>query len=197
MRGAGLRAVLSDRLKFACSALVAAGRGLTLGIALGVKGLGGVLSILRRTLSRLLSLQSGLFGMSDIDPNTPAYVIPLTDKQLLTLGRITALWAQVDFFAERLLMLVHDLNPAQYEILFGDKMVSTKLEHLERSLVLIGDPKRKAALSLLLSSPTKVKGDRNHATHGLWGRRTTKTGDFIAARASRTPCKPLRAERLK
>ena len=155
MRGAGLRAVLSDRLKFACSALVAAGCGLTLGFALGVKGLGGVLSILRRTLSWLLSLQSGLFGMSDIYPNTPAYVIPLTDKQLLTLGRITALRTQVDFFAERFLMLVHDLNPVQYEILVGDKMVGTKLEHLERSLVLIADPKRKVALSLLLSSPTR------------------------------------------
>ena len=67
-------------------------------------------------------------------------------------------------------MLVHDLNPIQYDILVGDKMVGTKLDHLERSLVLIEDhPQRKAALSLFIDLANKVKSDRNHATQWPMG----------------------------
>ena len=129
--------------------------------------------------------------------NTPAYAIPLTDKQLIALGRITAIWAQVDLMVDKLLSLVHDLNPVQFRMLVGDKMVGSKLNLLEQSLILIEDGPRHDSIEKFVKLATAVLSERNHATHGVWGWRIQGKKEFIAARHSRTPGKPLRATKLK
>lgn len=128
----------------------------------------------------------------------PAYAIPLTDKQLVTLGRITAIWAQVDFFVDRLLMLVLDLNATDFRAKFDSMMVGSKIDELEAASLAIADPTRQAAVTLFVTSVQRVKRARNHVAHGIWGMRHDAKGkEFPAARMRRNPGEPFRAERLK
>lgn len=132
-----------------------------------------------------------------IPPNTPAYEIPLTDRQLIHLGRITAIWAQVEFFIDRLLMLALDLTPKAFDDAYSAVMVGTRLDHLDAACLSVEDPQQRQALSAFVAAALKVKRGRNHAVHGLWGLRVRKGLSVPSARHRKTPGTPLRAERLK
>ncbi len=128
----------------------------------------------------------------------PAYSIPLTDKQLITLGRITAIWAQVDFFVDRLLMLVLDLNAPDFDAKFGAMMVGSKIDALDLAVTSIADTIRRDAVRLFVTAAQAVKRPRNHVAHGIWGLRHDARGkEFPAARMRKNPGEPFRAERLR
>lgn len=136
--------------------------------------------------------------MSDTIPsNTTAYEIPLTERQLIHLGRITATWAQVEFFIDRLLMLALDMTPTAFDEVYSAVMVGTRLDHLDAACLTVDDAEQRAALAAFVASALKVKRDRNHAVHGLWGLRVRRDQSYPAARHRKTPGTPLRAERLK
>lgn len=132
-----------------------------------------------------------------IPPNTTAYEIPLTDHQLIHLGRITATWAQVEFFIDRLLMLALDLTPKAFDDTYSAVMVGTRLDKLDAACLSVDDPEQRQALSAFVAAALKVKRDRNHAVHGLWGFRVRRGLSAPSARHRKTPGTPLRAERLK
>jgi hypothetical protein len=127
----------------------------------------------------------------------PAYAIPLTDKQLVTVGRITAIWAQVDFFVDRLLMLVLDLNPPDFNTRFGTMMVGSKIDELDLSHTTISDDERRRAVHFFVTVAQGVKRARNHVAHGMWGTRHAGGKEFVAARMRKNPGEPFRAERLR
>ncbi len=125
-----------------------------------------------------------------------AYSIPLTDKELMTLGRITAAWAQVDFLTDRLLMLTMDFTPEDFKAQFGDKMSGARIAALDLAKETLPPGPARAGLLAFVKAANAVKGDRNHAVHGIWGKRMAKNHDFVAARFARAPGKPLKAQRL-
>jgi hypothetical protein len=132
-----------------------------------------------------------------VPPIITAFEIPLNEKQLLALGRISAIWAQVDFLTDQLLMRAQQLNQRQFDLLVGDKMVGTKLSMLQQSLDFIENSDIREAVSNFIVVAESAKTHRNHAVHGVWGWRISERGEFAAARHSRTPGVPLRAERLR
>ncbi|MDI1327224.1 MAG: hypothetical protein PSV23_10550 [Brevundimonas sp.] len=136
--------------------------------------------------------------MSDtIPPNTTAFEIPLTDRQLMHLGRITATWAQVEFFIDRLLMLALDLSPPEFNKAYSAMMVGGRLDSLDLAGQSVTAPDEADALKGFVAACLKIKQPRNHAVHGLWGLRVSRDKTFAAARHRKSPGSPMRAERLK
>jgi hypothetical protein len=132
-----------------------------------------------------------------LPPIIAAFDIPLTDKQLQTLGRVTALWAQVDFLTDHVLMRSLGIDAAQFDFLLSDKMVGTKVAMIQRLVERIGDKTARDAVAEFARRADAAKTHRNHAAHGVWGWRVSERGEFAAARHARSPGTPLRAERLK
>jgi hypothetical protein len=58
----------------------------------------------------------------------PAYKLPLSDSELIMLGRLMAYWAQVDMFIDELIEKFFNISYHQRVALVGDKMVGSMLQ---------------------------------------------------------------------
>jgi hypothetical protein len=135
--------------------------------------------------------------MSDNLPDgLAAYSIPLTEKQLMTLGRITAIWAQIDHLTDHLLTFTLKLDPPSFTEKFGTMGSGGKLAELDLAQMALPEGSLRTAIYNFVVAANLVKEDRNHAVHGVWGFRSAQHKDKPAARHPRANGKPLYAERL-
>lgn len=140
----------------------------------------------------------GAFSIMDdtIPKGLTAFSIPLTDKQLMTLGKITAIWAQIDHLTDHLLSHVLELDPPAFAERFGIMGSGGKLAALDLAQMDLPEGDLRTALYNFVVAANSVKEDRNHAVHGVWGFRSAQQKDKPAARHPRANGKPLYAERL-
>lgn len=129
----------------------------------------------------------------------PGLGIPLTDKQLIYLGRLTAMWGQIDFFIDFALTCVFNLSPRQTAIVIGEKPVGAKVQLLKRGIPLLNEGALKSELADFVSATDKLLNERNHACHGVWAWRANSRSQklSVSARAARSPSTPLRPDKLK
>jgi hypothetical protein len=135
--------------------------------------------------------------LDNLPEDVSAYSIPLTDKQLMTLGRITAIWAQIDHLTDHLLVHILQIGPNEFAEKFGTMGSGGKIAELDLALLTLPDGDFRSAVYEFVIAANAVKEDRNHAVHGVWGFRSAKDLDKPAARHPRAGGKPLYAERLK
>jgi hypothetical protein len=60
--------------------------------------------------------------------SSPVYQLPLTDDELILVGRITLVWAQIDFQIDGILTALHRLNEEQFAAFFGRMMIGGKVQ---------------------------------------------------------------------
>lgn len=137
--------------------------------------------------------------MAKTKPFHPPFKIPLTKAQLESLGRISAVWAQVEMALDHFVNNIYGLNNGQRDILLGERMVGSKLGIVQQSLKFIPDEDKRALAKQFTDQVSNVIGKRNHAAHGLWAWRVTDDATrtkFIGARSNRSPDKPIKATDL-
>lgn len=173
----------------------AALRGHALGLVLGVKGLGGVFSIFRKTSSR-----EGVLAIEK-DPLEfiAAYISPLTDKEHAQIGRIAILWGQIELITEDLLVLVTKLSWKELEALqITDKPMGARTMFLNEARARIKNPELEAKLKSFCDAIHETKVQRNHVFHGMWGWRANSLKRTVepCARRSKDPSAPLKLYQL-
>jgi hypothetical protein len=60
--------------------------------------------------------------------SSPVYQLPLTDDELILVGRITLVWAQIDFQIDGILTALHRLDEEQFAAFFGRMMIGGKVQ---------------------------------------------------------------------
>lgn len=128
----------------------------------------------------------------------PAFKIPLTDAQLLALGRLTAIWSQIDFVIDFALEGAFDVSAATRETLIGERMVGAKIVLLERGCEALSAGNLKAKIGTFITLTKAIKNKRNHACHGVWAWRThpVEAKIKVCARQARDPSTPLKPSEL-
>lgn len=97
-------------------------------------------------------------------------LIPLTDDQLILMGRIAVLWGQIDEGFNSIVRWILNLPSAVFDSLLADKMIGARVNHLRVSISLAKDRKNRELLDELVKQLTLVLPARNAAMHGCWGR---------------------------
>jgi hypothetical protein len=102
------------------------------------------------------------------------YEIPLSDEELVDLGRFFALWGQMDLMICMVLSLLTNCTlPAPLTFL-GGSTTGPKLNLLQRQKV--RNEGTAAHLKQTCSRIGKLLDDRNHIAHGMWGIHTDDRG---------------------
>lgn len=106
----------------------------------------------------------GIIKMSNF---LPVINMPLSDDNLHDLGRLTAVWGQMDYLMTLIIARILDCNPIECEILLERTPTAAKKSRLERlSSRLI--PEVEASIKKFCKRSDSVLGKRNHLTHGMW-----------------------------
>lgn len=126
--------------------------------------------------------------MSKILPE-PAFEIPLSDAELVVLGRISAVFAQIDELLTWLICIVHQIDHEQHQIYFRDRMLSARLTILKDGVNRIARPEAADAVRAFIDKMGEIVTDRNLVVHGCWGAYTADYETYKIGPFSRS--KPL------
>lgn len=99
----------------------------------------------------------------------PLFNIPLSDSELVLLGKIAVLWGRIDEGFDVVFRSVLQIDTALYQKAFGDKMIGARLALFKLALGQISDPSVKSECELFCDALEVVIPDRNTAMHSLWG----------------------------
>lgn len=134
------------------------------------------------------------------DSTYPAFQIPLSDKEVATIGLIAVVWGQIDMLLDEVLLFAHEIDVDQRRELLGDtKQIGSKLDLVARGLNRIHPKETRALLQGVLEKLQSLKRDRNSLFHGCWGFKfDRKTKDFTdrGTLYQPSPDNPLRPSRL-
>lgn len=100
---------------------------------------------------------------------SPVYEIPISDDDLMIVGRITLQWAQIDFQVDALLMALHQIDEEQFKAFFGTSMIGRKMQALKAAAPRASSPEEQSAVNDLVLAVSACIEDRNLMTHGMWG----------------------------
>lgn len=97
------------------------------------------------------------------------YHIPLSDEQLMLLGKLGAVWSQMDYFLLVAIEKMTGMTGPDIEVMFDKRPTGPRIhvfKHLSNNLS--NDEARELAERFCKKS-NSVLGRRNHLTHGIWG----------------------------
>lgn len=121
------------------------------------------------------------------------YEVPLTETELLDLGRITAIFSQIDFLLTEALSSASK-TPAWAAYIFAEKTtMSAKIGMLDSILGGVPDADAKRAGKKLVKSLHKVNDDRNVLFHEMWAHHLnpkTERGLPACMWQKKTPIRP-------
>jgi hypothetical protein len=109
----------------------------------------------------------GYFGM--VRSPTLPYHIPLTDEQLLIMGKIAVIWGQIDEEMNSLFRRSLRMSERLYEETYGNTTIGPKLRFFK---TLLEDNNTSPVRDRLLSALKNLADAlplRNNAMHGCWG----------------------------
>lgn len=99
----------------------------------------------------------------------PAYEIPLTDEELLLVGKIGIMWAQIDEFFNQVIRITLDMPSDLFEHFLADRMIGSKKDTFKRYAKMIPNPETRKRAHHLIEKIENVLPKRNLAFHGCWG----------------------------
>lgn len=128
----------------------------------------------------------------------PAFAVPLTQLELLTLGYITLVWGQIDFLLDEILMFAHEFDAEQRKQFLTDKPIGGKLDMLVKNISRL-DPEIQGTATAFADLLRATKQQRNSACHGVWGWKWEKRSKTrqVAVRHSTTINNPVHATQLR
>lgn len=100
--------------------------------------------------------------------SSPIQEIPISDDEMLLVGRISLVWAQLDFLVENILCRLGQFDVDLLNYYFGNKTIAPKLDAIE-FYARRCDHKTKQALDEVVSSTRACNAERNLMAHGKWG----------------------------
>lgn len=104
--------------------------------------------------------------------------MPVSDDDLIIIGRITLIWSQIDVSIDRIIMLICRFDYDQYSHLFRNKTLTPKIEALK---VFSNEHKHKDKIDEMIVAVSACVANRNLITHGIWGwEHKSKTNSFRA-----------------
>ena len=137
-----------------------------------------------------------LHASMESDPR-PAFEVPLADDELVMLGRIAAVFSQIDELLTWLICSVHGIAYEQYDLFLGSRMLSTRVDALREGLDRVSDAQAVAAASAFIEEIKRIIPERNLAMHGCWGRFTRDYENYRVGPYSRSkPNQRLFADQL-
>ena len=101
--------------------------------------------------------------------SSPVYQLPLTDDELLIVGRITLAWAQIDFQIDGVLTALHRLDDEQFTAFFGRMTIGGKVQAVRVALKRAPSETAHTSLTEMCDAISECLADRNLMTHGMWG----------------------------
>ncbi|MEO4040356.1 hypothetical protein AAFN47_01965 [Hoeflea sp. CAU 1731] len=106
--------------------------------------------------------------MKELPP--PPFDLPLSDPDLLLMGKIAILWGQIDESFNSCLRLVLKIDNRVFESLLGNQMIGSRVSHMKAAIHTATDSRNRELLSEIVSKMEDVLPSRNAAMHGCWGR---------------------------
>lgn len=101
--------------------------------------------------------------------SSPVYQLPVSDDELLIVGRITLMWAQLDFQLDAILTSLHKIDGEQFTAFFGRTMIGAKVQAVKAATKRASSSAVQIALGEMCDAISKCLTDRNLMTHGMWG----------------------------
>ena len=101
--------------------------------------------------------------------SSPIYEMPLTDEELLVVGRIALLWGQIIFQLDHINLFLMRQQTAERLKSYPTLSLDNKLRDLYRELSKPENASIRSSLIELHQSLKDLKADRNVVFHGLWG----------------------------
>lgn len=100
----------------------------------------------------------------------PPFEIPLTDEDLILMGKIAVMWGQIDEGFNSILRWVLKLDPKVFESLLGNQMIGSRVRHLKAATPTSTRPRARDLLAEVTRRMADILPMRNAAMHGCWGR---------------------------
>lgn len=100
---------------------------------------------------------------------SPVYHIPLSEAQLVLIGRITVVWAQVDFHLDRILMSLHNIDEEQCKTFYGRTTIGPKSDAAKIACSRARSELSRSSIAEMCADIGLCLRDRNLMTHGMWG----------------------------
>jgi hypothetical protein len=126
-----------------------------------------------------------------------AFQVPLTDEQLKELGRLTAIYSQIDHILGAVLSLLMKIDHKEMELLLDNMMMGTRLSLLRRQLDKFKDENTRKLATKFVENMDRFLGKRNHITHGIWGYYQDEKSMRRASYFAKAKDKPIYAKDLK
>lgn len=108
--------------------------------------------------------------MADSLPLESEYEIPLTDEELLELGRFTAIFSQVDFLLNEAISALTKTPWWAMAIMLETATTGPKVHMLGKILPNIKDPRARHLATEARELLLKLLDKRNHVIHGMWAK---------------------------
>ena len=130
------------------------------------------------------------------------YFIPLSDEQFAILGKIAALFGQIEMQIDVLTMHIAGIrDPSSYEAFTNSNQLGTKVTLLKKISSMKLERGPRSTIERLCLELTKLSTDRNHALHGQWGyfkgkKESIDSKSVPAARSHKRSLNPLLASEL-
>tara|TARA_Y100000815_G_scaffold233110_1_gene224398 strand:- start:269 stop:907 length:639 start_codon:yes stop_codon:yes gene_type:complete len=117
----------------------------------------------------------------------PAFAVPLSEDRLVLLGKIAAVFSQIDYMMAEIEKAFLRLGVHQYDLLLAEKATSSRLSALSSGCSFISDQTKCEAVSNFVAKMKTILPRRNQIIHGCWGEFTHdyknfKVGPYSAIR---------------
>ncbi len=106
--------------------------------------------------------------------SSPVYEIPMSDEELIIVGRITLMWSHMDVQVDLILSQIGRFTPEVFSHFFGGNTINRKIETIRVYSKSINEP-LKGKLITMCDAVSDCVRDRNLMTHGMWGWEVDKT----------------------
>ncbi len=128
----------------------------------------------------------------------PAFAVPLSTQDLITVGYIALVWGQIDFFVDEMVCFAHKFDKDQRARFLTDKMMASKVDMLASDYERL-PTELHADVRRFIEVIQRTKQHRNGVFHGLWGWKAEKRSQTlrVAAYHHRMKPNPVRPEHLR
>ena len=125
----------------------------------------------------------------------PAYQIPLSEDQLQELGKLFAIWGQIDFQIILVIAAILKIETAAAIALLDNVTSGTLVSHLRKRLDNVSDPQDREEIKNFCELMGSLVDKRNHLSHGIWGWEVSDDAKMVSpacyyAKASNTLIRP-------
>lgn len=101
--------------------------------------------------------------------SSPVYQFPMADSRINLVGRITLIWAQIDFQIDGILMALHGIDADQLDAFFGNSTVGRKIAVVRNAIHRAASHETQVSLTTFCNVVAPCVANRNLMTHGMWG----------------------------